>query len=232
VKIKGDNENDLSHRDQLIRDMIYVCCLPYLSDKNRHEFINVCVSWSYSDRDENDINKSAKYKGCPYWSRKALERVDDNGNWQDDNKDKGLRHEHIVPRKIFVDAMMDYFKSIRDGIKNNEELKIDEIFKDLKKLMNKNLKGCVVTKEEAAYIDGKIQGEKGLGEYNSKMPADAYDSKPSNNWEKFEKIERPWARYETELAKEKGIEIYKIDWQFEGGRWRLKSKEKNNSSTK
>ena len=71
-KINSGN-NDTVHRDQLIRDMIYVRCLPQFSKKNRREFINVSISWSFSDRYSENINRSVKYKGCPYWSKNALD---------------------------------------------------------------------------------------------------------------------------------------------------------------
>lgn len=237
-KIKGgEHENDSNHRDQLIRDMIYVCCLPHLSEKNRREFIDVSISWSYSDRFENNIEKNAKYKGCPYWSEEALKRINDKGNWaKGSEKDKGLRHEHIVPRKIFIDAMMVYFKNMRDRIKTFKDLETEsnKAFEKLKVLMDKNLKGCVVTKMEAEAIDGKVKGEQGPGEYNSKMPDAAYKNGtvPKNDWEKFSEITNPWARYETALAQEKGIKIYELEWDVQNTHWKLQSKKVNISTKK
>ena len=71
----SEGNPDRKHRDQLIRDMIYVCCLPDISDKNRREFINISVSWSFTDRFKDDIKRNAKYKGCPFWSEEALQRL-------------------------------------------------------------------------------------------------------------------------------------------------------------
>ena len=58
IKIKGgDHENDTNHRDQLIRDMIYIGCLPYVSKKTFHEALDKCISWPLSDKGEDNINK-------------------------------------------------------------------------------------------------------------------------------------------------------------------------------
>ena len=216
-KIKGgEHENDLNHREQLIRDMIYICCLPNFSQKNRREFIDVCVSWSFSDRTENDINQSAKYKGCKYWSEDALKRIDNKGNWIDDKKDKGLRHEHIVPRSIFINAVDNHFKEIRKEIWDNngdiEEIANREFLILMEKM--KVMQGCVVTSEEADRIDGKTPGKKGNGIYKNDMPESAYKSgKPKKeSWELFSEITDQWARYKTETSND--IHIYELEWFF------------------
>lgn len=179
--LEGQSTENNNQREQLIRDMIYVCLLPNLSQKNRREFIDVCISWSYSDRSESNIIRSAKYKGCRYWSEEALKRIDDSGNWADAKKDKELRHEHIVPRSIFINAIDTYFESLRNKIRKNEG--------DINKIANrafealsdkmKIMKGCVVTKHEAELIDGKSRGQKAT-EYIEMICLKALTTPPSH----------------------------------------------------
>ena len=221
AKIKKEQNDHEKHRNQLIRDMIYVCCLPDLSEKSRREFINVSVAWSFSDRSENDIEKKAKFKGCPYWSAKALKRIDDAGNWKKGGKkDKELRHEHVVPRSVFVNAMEEHFKSVRDEIEKKKDER-EEILKReyemLRAKMENCIFGCVVTKEEAKDIDK---------EYKTNMPEEAYqgNEKPDKDalWDLFDKIERPWKRYKMAGVKE----VWKLEWKFEKGRWRTNKNDK------
>lgn len=209
---------DKNHRDQLIRDMIYVCCLPHLSEKNRREFLNVSVAWSYTDRTVSDINKKAKNKGCPYWSANAFQKLK-KGNCS------GLRHEHIVPRKIFVEAMLDYFKEVRTKIAagaNPEEI-MNQAFNEIAPLMKNNLIGCVVTTDEAGLLDGKIPGKKGA--FQEEMPDEAYDSSdfPKNKYEVFSKIKNPWARY----IRVKEVTVMELEWTKKSRKWEYKVKKEN-----
>lgn len=202
-----------NHREQLVRDMIYVCLLPNLSEKNRREFINVSVAWSYTDRYITDINRSAKYKGCPFWSEKALERLENDGSWKKDGeKDKGLRHEHVVPRKIFVEAMLYHFNEVRKEIKddgsNLEEIANREFIK-INGIMNELLIGCVVTDDEAKKLD------------KDDMPNIAYkNGKPENDWLKFSEINYVWARYKKAKDTKDISPIFRLAWKFEGNRWK------------
>jgi hypothetical protein len=41
-----------------------------------------------------------KYKGCRLWSRKAFEHFKETANF------KGLRHEHAVPKKVILAALL------------------------------------------------------------------------------------------------------------------------------
>lgn len=219
IKIKGgDHENDTNHRDQLIRDMIYVCCLPNISDKNRKEFINVSISWSFTDRSKTNIKQSAKYKGCPYWSELALQRLDNDGNWEKKGKkDKGLRHEHIVPRKIFIDAIEEHFKEVRNEMKAKPK-ELDKIlnreFEKLKPLMDDRLKGCVITKEDEKKIDGA---------FKDKMPDWAYkdSTKPKGKWKLFAEIKDPWARYKDRNGTW-NLNIKKLEWKI-SSHWKTKN---------
>jgi len=201
INLKSQKEENKKFREQLIRDMIYVCCLPDLSEKSRKEFLDKAVSWPFSDKGAKDINKNAKYSGCTYWSKNAWEYYAKN------NDVKGLRHEHIVPRAIFKDAMESYFSVIRKKITSGETIDFDEVFNMLETHMTKKIIGCVVTKDEATKIDGGT-GKK--AEFKYKMPPCAYGTNShKSKQDKFFKIENTWARY-TQL--EPTIIIYQIDW--------------------
>jgi hypothetical protein len=50
------------------------------------------IQWSWTEFD-------GKYEGCRYWSEAAREQYDK------DRKSKGLRHEHIVPRRIVTQML-------------------------------------------------------------------------------------------------------------------------------
>lgn len=204
-------EKSKEHRDQLIRDMIYVGCLPQFSDKNRREFVNVSISWSFSDRSKENINRSAKYRGCPYWSKNALYILDSKGK-----VDTGeLRHEHIIPRKIFVDAVLSRFKRVRIKIENGKDIEtlLNEEFEYLKEKMSELLKGCVVTKTEAEILDSDRN--------KSEMPEHAYakNNKPQNDEDKFFEIKDPWARYRNKDKKFR-IDVFELEWSFENSRWK------------
>ena len=200
---KGDQSEE--HRDQLIRDLIYVCTLPYLSKKSKHGFINTLISWSFCECSENNINQNAKYKGCPYWSEQALDHLEKNGSWKDGKSEKGLRHEHIVPRKIFVEAVEQYFEEKR----NNKDKDYDGMFIKLKEIMDRCLIGCVVTTDEANKLDNHNK---------DKMPDPAYKSNsvPTDDWDKFNLIQNPWARYE---ALDNEIKICKLTWKKKKNHW-------------
>ncbi len=208
ILINGQTKDNENHRDQLIRDMIYVCCLPGLSAKSRKEFLDKAVSWPFSDKGNENIYKSAKYKGCEFWSKKAWEQYENTGSTS------GLRHEHVVPRHIFKEAMEIYFKEKRDLIKEEKIIDFNVIFKELKPIMNKNLFGCVVTKDEAILIDG---GKGKNATYKKYMPDEAYGSKPhTKKYDKFFNIENAWARY-TRLNDK--ITIYRLVWKENNRGW-------------
>lgn len=208
INLKSQTEEKKNIKEQLIRDMIYVCCLPELSEKSRKEFLDKAISWPFSDKSTENINKSAKYKGCIYWSKNALEHYKKN------NSSTGLRHEHIVPRAIFKEAMESYFSDIRKKISSSDDVDFNEVFNKLKEHMEKKIIGCVVTEDEATIIDGGT-GKK--AEFKKVMPACAYGSKPHKNaQDKFFNIENAWARY-TQLNNK--ITIYRLKWHDSKRGW-------------
>lgn len=81
--------------------------------------------WAWSAR-------HGKYEGCPYWSRNALDQFRATGSIS------GLRHEHIVPRKLTVAKIMGVSSITRE---------------DLRAILETHALGCVVTKAEAQILD-------------------------------------------------------------------------------
>ena len=85
------------------------------------------------------VDKYAKYKGCDYWTKDAFdqcfEEKDNIFTFKGNKTLSGLRHEHVVPRKLFVD----YVNS------NVNNIDVDKI--------NKYFIGCVVTKDKSKRID-------------------------------------------------------------------------------
>jgi hypothetical protein len=93
---------------------------------------------------------SGKYRGCPYWSTKALEQ------YKTTSKVRGLRHEHAVPKKVVVTALL--------NLKNPTTQDVDLWFKFLV--------GVVVTLEEDKLLN--LQ-------FKSSMPPEFSDaSSPSS----------------------------------------------------
>ena len=219
IKISEGNL-DRKHRDQLIRDMIYVCSISDLSKRTRKEFLDKCISWPFSDYAENDIEKQIKLTGCYYWSQKALDIYNDfRSKKKEKLKPKSLQsrltHEHVVPRNVFKKAMEEYFSVLRNEMANSAYTDIENLFnqhfKELKDMMDSRVFGCVVAKEEAIIIDGKTPGLKKEGPYKKNMPDTAYPNNivPENDLDKFKNIIHPWARYQL-VGNE--ITILKLRW--------------------
>lgn len=182
------------HRDQLIRDMIYVCCLPGLSAKSRREFLDKAIIWPLSDKGKENINKPAKYKGCKYWSIEAYEKhikPFENAALKGFSV-SDLVHEHVVPKRIFINTMEKYFEDIRANTPyENIEDKMNEVFDKLKTAISKNLYSCVITNDENKNLEKK---------FRNRMP---------NNEEDFFEIKHPWDRY-TETGY---TELYEVQWK-------------------
>lgn len=110
------------YKETIIKDMNIVIDSK-LSDNAKIELLH-SLAWAYTEND-------GKIKGCKYWSEEAISvyRKDKKADFA-----KLFRHEHVVPRNIFVNSVL------------KEKRKITE--EDLKKLV-----GCVVTADEATRLD-------------------------------------------------------------------------------
>lgn len=216
----SEGNSDRKHRDQLIRDMLYVCSISDLSKRTRKEFLDKCISWPFSDYAEDDIEKHVKLTGCNYWSQEALDIYNDFRKKKAEklnpkSLESQLTHEHVVPRNVFKKAMEEYFSDLRNDMSNIKYTDIENLFnhrfKELKDMMDNRIFGCVVTKDEAIIIDGKTPGLKKEGPYKKNMPNTAYPDNiaPESDLDKFRKIIHPWARYQLV---ENVITIHKLQW--------------------
>lgn len=111
---------------------------------------------------------SGKYKGCYYWSEKALEEYE-NSNKTSKFCEANFRHEHVVPKKVIISYLLDK--------KNLNSIDVQFI----SKLFNKILIATVVT---------KCENDKKLNKYKDIMPACCYLKKLSSYTEND-----IWSRY-------------------------------------
>ncbi len=183
---------------------------------NAIESILHTMAWAwtaYKDitlKNGEEISKLTKFQGCEFWSEKAfLDKFEQiNGVWKvkTDNIKKGLRHEHIVPKILFKQVVEQYLDQSPSILTNK--------LSDLKKAMNKNLIGCVVTEAEAKMLDAKGNG------CRDKMP-------PPQDKCDFCGITDPWARYKkTAQNSSFSKRIYKLEWESpksKNGSWKFKS---------
>lgn len=174
-------------KKDLINDLILINKTEFpLSREGRRALLEY-ISWVYSERtditqmdeeydfENEEQNKKTKIIGNKYWSKSAINK------YEKTKESKEFIFEHIVPKKIFIDYILDnptFFNGMR--------------YQEIKKLLDKILVGCVITKEE----DQKLKAN-GL---KQKMPKDRTDI--------LEIAKNPWARY-----KECEIEVFEIKWE-------------------
>lgn len=133
ISVKGvDHMRKYESQDAIIKDM-NIAIKSDLSD-NAKETLLHSLSWAFTEF-------HGKIRGCRYWSEAAtavyreLERKMASASELNKELSRELRHEHVVPRNIFV-------KSVIEGRK---ELKIEDL--------RDKLLGCVVTRAEAETLD-------------------------------------------------------------------------------
>ena len=170
--MESKNNDTKKFKEQLISDMINILNAE-ISDISKKHIIDM-YCWLLTERkelpegkgenDDQAVDKNAKYKGCDYWTEDAFkqcfEEKDNILTFKGNKTLSGLRHEHVVPRKLFVD----YVNS------NVNNIDVDKI--------NNSFIGCVVTKEESEEIDKKCK---------DKMPkCENFESiNDSNLWSRY-----------------------------------------------
>ncbi len=169
-----------------------------LSDQAKYDIIYK-IAWEWTE----GRTTATKYYGCKYWSEKALKekfpkyKITCGETITYDKKDeKNLRHEHVVPKKLF----MEYIWYILKNPKQFNSAK-------LKRVIENNLVACVVTKEE----DSNLIKDKLPTEFNSEC---AYVND-------FECIKYPWARYKIAQDKGEMTIIYELEW-YKGKKAKIK----------
>ena len=187
------NENDRKFKKQMINDMFEILGNEKISNASKKHILDM-YCWILTERKGNkDESKNAKFKGCDYWSKAALERLDDNTT-EKNNYESGLRHEHVVPRKLFrkyVDNVCKNWSGMDQTDKNKIIEKINNFFI-----------GCVVTKEEADDIDNK---------YKDKFPDEDKNTSLADITKK-----NLWDRYKNTIPKP---EILKVEWESKSRGW-------------
>ena len=98
----------------------------HISDTARQNVLDE-ISWKYTETGKD------KNLCCKYWSEKAIEQYESNGE-----KNKGLVHEHVIPRDIFISTILEMIE------KNDES---DQNMINQKNL-DERLIACVITKDE------------------------------------------------------------------------------------
>lgn len=174
-------------KKDLINDLILINKTEFpLSREGRRALLEY-TSWVYSERtditqkdeeydfENEEQNKKTKIIGNKYWSKSAINK------YEKTKESKEFIFEHIVPKKIFIDYILDN-PTFLNGMG----------YQEIKKLLDKILVGCVITKEE----DQKLKAN-GL---KQKMPKDITNIS--------EIAKNPWARYI-----ECGIEVFEIKWE-------------------
>lgn len=88
-------------KEQIVHDVAFVLAAP-LSYGTKWAVLSD-LTWVWTEFD-------GKYKGCPYWTEGAimLRRVDPKAK---------LRHEHVVPKKVIIDMLMNLEKPSVDSVR-------------------------------------------------------------------------------------------------------------------
>lgn len=195
IDVKGRNP------ERILKDIEFIVGLSdeELSQQAKYDVLYK-ISWEWTEGQK----KAKKYFGCEYWSEKALERkygkdflknIESQKFITTKNNDKGLRHEHVVPKKLFMEYVWQM-------VIDREPLDKD----NLEKLMEKNLLACVITAaEDKVFSKYKI---------TEKLPGvvENFDSEKFYSITQFEKVEdNTWNRYK--IAQQDGLStIYKVVW--------------------
>lgn len=134
---KNKIEDFKKRKENMFDDLKTLCEQKHLSKQTTFEIVRD-ISWSWTDGFGNG------YQGCTYWTEAAIKQCYGVSKIKDCiNKfpcsNKGVRHEHVVPKNLFIRYIMEECYS------NPEKLDYD--------LIDKNLIACVVTSDEAKNID-------------------------------------------------------------------------------
>jgi hypothetical protein len=136
---KAKNNPAYRTQEQLVHDVTVILNTPVTYGTKKVVCWQAASEWT---------EHSGKYEGCPLWSKKAFDQ------YQANSEEKGLRHEHAVPKKVLVGELL--------GLQNPTEKDVGILFLFLI--------GVVVTVEENKILDSRFQ---------CSMPQEFYDKKSS-----------------------------------------------------
>lgn len=123
--MKNDNNSNVRKyqtEDEILEDLCKIAKSDLSVPAKAKLYDHLC--WKFTELD-------GKYCGVKYWSSEAYKiylKKKENKNWQ-----SGLRHEHIVPKCIFIDWIFE-----------NQDICAET----LKNAFQKNMIACIVTAEE------------------------------------------------------------------------------------
>lgn len=180
--------DDQDFKKMLIDDMIKILSDTKISDYSKEHILDM-YCWVLTERKKpfdanNPKTKNAKFKGCEYWSEKALDNI---------NNTNELRHEHVVPRSVLRDYINKWRKQETQTIDSDK--------------INKYFIGCVVTKDEAKWLDEK---------FKDKMPNDlTFDGIEDDNlWSRYKEV----FKSNTDSQKISSA-CYKVEWTPKNRGW-------------
>lgn len=148
--------------DEMISDSMFIINAPIKYGTKFAVLDDICWKWT-------EFN--GKYKGCQYWSKQALKELENlNKNNKKFKYGDYFRHEHIVPRAVFINKIF-------------ETTNLNKII--LKELFNKFMIGVVVTIKEDKALDS--------AGYRQKMPKEFNDHNSqeyNNEWLRYKKVKK------------------------------------------
>lgn len=136
------------------------------------KMFKLIYSWRWTEQRilKNGAVKNGKYRGCLYWSEAALKKaygwdnIPDSYGIKQKISEDWLVHEHIVPRKVCLDYLLNAENPFED----------DNLFNQ----MQNCLVGCVITRGQ----------DKVLNKFRDNMPSDTDFMKIINPWERYQVV--------------------------------------------
>ncbi len=186
--------------DRLFEDLVFLYSKECRFSDEMKEQIKKDMAWMWTDHANFQEKRKAKYLGCGFWSKEALDvlyemdwkTLKPNRRKTRVNYQSLLRHDHVYPRKDFWESCDALFKHAHS----------ENDLHEFKKKLEEFFCGCVITKEE-----------------DSRLPrgADAHVDVRSLTSKEC------WSRYRdyNEAHKDKPIEVYKCEWELNGRSWNL-----------
>lgn len=182
--------------DRLFEDLVFLYSKECKFSDEMKDQIKKDMAWMWTDHANLPKMRRAKYLGCGFWSKEALdvlyemdwETLKPNRRKTRINCQRLLRHEHVYPRKDFKKSCDAFFK---DDHSEND-------LHEFKEKLEEFFCGCVITKEE-----------------DRRLPRDSSEHIDVSSLSPNEY----WSRYRN--CKGEPIEVYKCEWEFKSNRWNL-----------
>lgn len=182
--------------DRLFEDLVFLYSKECKFSAEMKDQIKKDMAWMWTDHANIPERRKAKYLGCGFWSKEALnvlyemdwETLKPNRRKTGINYQSLLRHEHVYPRRDFWESIDAFFEHAHSENELHEfKEKLEEFFC-----------GCVITKEE----DRRLPRG-----FNAHVDVCSLSTKEY------------WSRYRN--CKGEPIEVFKCEWEFKSNRWNL-----------